>query len=172
MIDLTGKQFGQWKVLGQAIKKVKDKWNDTWWFCECSCTHTRTVRGKNLRNGGSLGCGCSKKRKRLRSFEALYNVLVRDTDRRNRTLSVDLSYEEFLTFVKIKKCHYCKAQVEWAEFNVAGKARHNLDRVDNSKGYSRDNCVVCCKRCNMAKGDRFTYDEWKSIGRLIQTWEK
>ena len=27
----------------------------------------------------------------------------------------------------------------------------NLDRVDSNKGYSKDNCVVCCYICNKMK---------------------
>jgi hypothetical protein len=27
-------------------------------------------------------------------------------------------------------------------------------------GYVEVNVVGCCKRCNIAKGNRFTYDEW------------
>lgn len=39
-------------------------------------------------------------------------------------------------------CHYC------------GKSGPNgIDRVDNSKGYLKTNCVPCCKHCNYVKGD-------------------
>jgi hypothetical protein len=28
---------------------------------------------------------------------------------------------------------------------------NGIDRVDNTRGYSIDNCVACCKQCNWAK---------------------
>ena len=37
-------------------------------------------------------------------------------------------------------------------------AKYNLDRKDNSIGYSKNNCVVCCSTCNYIKGDKFTYE--------------
>lgn len=27
-----------------------------------------------------------------------------------------------------------------------------IDRVDSSKGYTVDNCVSCCRECNVSKG--------------------
>lgn len=56
-IDMTGKQFGRWKVISKSMtnssRQVK-------WLCECSCEkHTRReVVGAELRRGTSLSCGC------------------------------------------------------------------------------------------------------------------
>ena len=33
--------------------------------------------------------------------------------------------------------------------------RLTIDRLDNSRGYSLDNIVWCCYRCNAIKGDFF-----------------
>jgi hypothetical protein len=46
---------------------------------------------------------------------------------------------------------------------VDGKATsraYQLDRKDNALGYSVDNCVVCCHRCNDAKSNGYDYEEW------------
>jgi 5-methylcytosine-specific restriction endonuclease McrA len=34
-----------------------------------------------------------------------------------------------------------------------------IDRVDNSIGYTPDNCVPCCTQCNRIKLDHLTYEE-------------
>ncbi len=34
-----------------------------------------------------------------------------------------------------------------------------LDRKDNDKGYTIDNVVPCCGRCNQIKGNKITYEE-------------
>ena len=50
------------------------------------------------------------------------------------------------------ECHYC------------GKDGPNgIDRVDNSIGYTFENCVPCCKHCNYVKGDLSLadFDEWR-----------
>jgi hypothetical protein len=46
---------------------------------------------------------------------------------------------------------------------------YNLDRVDNTKGYSKNNCTVCCKVCNRMKYTLSSVDfiaHIKKIARL------
>ncbi len=61
-VDLTGKQFGRWKVLKRSEDIIDKKTNkhSTYWLCECSCDkHTiRTVKGTALVKGRSKSCGC------------------------------------------------------------------------------------------------------------------
>lgn len=47
------------------------------------------------------------------------------------------------------------------------RGAYNLDRKDNSKGYSIKNCVVCCTVCNLTRGNRFTYEQFLEIGKLL-----
>lgn len=169
MIDLTGRTFGDWEVLYFDSRCGSVTNRDNLWWCRCVCGTTRAVSGRNLRNGGSLGCGCTKKGLRLRPFEALYNCLWSVSRKLGR--STDITYDEFLGFVDIKHCHYCDDQITWSEFCVNKNGNHyNLDRKDNSLGYTTDNCVVCCTRCNRAKSNHFTYEEWVKIGALIRSW--
>jgi len=43
---------------------------------------------------------------------------------------------------------------------VRGSRSYKLDRMNNDSGYTKDNCVVCCWKCNQSKGNRYTYEEW------------
>lgn len=36
--------------------------------------------------------------------------------------------------------------------------------MNNSTGYSKENCVVCCSVCNTFKSDKFTYTEMLKLG--------
>ena len=127
---------------------------------------------RELYNNLSRGCGCVNWGKRLKPYEALYRMLLRQTAKRK--YKVNLTYKQFLKFVEIKECHYCGAPIKWKKYNIVIKPAcgHNLDRKDNNKDYSISNCVVCCPRCNWSKGAVFTYNEWRQIGKLIQSWEK
>lgn len=51
-----------------------------------------------------------------------------------------LSFEEFLSFWK-GTCFYCGDPIETI----------GLDRLDNSLGYTKENVVPCCSKCNIAK---------------------
>ena|ERR1039458_6966363 len=81
-------------------------------------------------------------------------------------VDLTLSFEEFLSFVKIKECHYCGAPIHWSET----KGNYHLDRMNNARGYHADNLVVSCKRCNAAKSDHFTHPEWLAIGKIVRTF--
>jgi hypothetical protein len=60
LIDLTGRRFGRWTVLGRA--NHNDAANKPLWLCRCSCDRgvVRLVTGGNLRTGISKSCGCLK----------------------------------------------------------------------------------------------------------------
>lgn len=49
------------------------------------------------------------------------------------------------------KCSYCKKWVVILYQNIREKKQWTLDRVDNDKCHSKDNCVVSCLSCNISK---------------------
>jgi hypothetical protein len=57
-IDLTGRQFGRWRVIAVSSERQGYNWL---WFCECSCGTTRLVSGARLRSGLSTSCGCFRR---------------------------------------------------------------------------------------------------------------
>ena len=134
--------------------------------------------GVDFRRIGEVVKALGIKRKRwqwgpeMRPYEALYNVLLAEAHRGSRDIPVQLSYDEFVKFTCEKTCHYCGGNVVWA-FRIRHKeyVGTNIDRKDNTLGYSVDNCVVCCGSCNRTKGDRYTYEEFLIIAhglRLVQ----
>jgi hypothetical protein len=86
-----------------------------------------------------------------------------------------LGEEEFYNLTQMP-CHYCGAvrtNRRFVPHNLYGDFRYNgIDRVDNSRGYTPDNVVPCCRHCNMAKG-RTTYQEFiKWIKALVRHHNK
>lgn len=43
-----------------------------------------------------------------------------------------------------------------------------VDRMDNKKGHIKSNCVPCCKECNIARMDNFSFEETKLLGKCIR----
>ena len=108
---------------------------------------------------------------RLRPFESLYNVLKRSAGMRKR--DVLLSYDEFVEFTSTSSCQYCGASVLWVPYmNDTSFKGYNLDRKDNAVGYSKENCVVCCSRCNRAKSDSFTHEEWVAMTAALKEFHE
>ena len=144
--------------------------------CKCECGNFTEVSANNLIGGKVVSCGCALQGcNRLRPYEWLYQGLVRGAE--DRELDLDISYENFVAFTTIKACHYCGGEVWWNPYSgnhMRGMhtRSYNLDRMDSRRGYLNDNVVVCCTRCNRAKNNLFTYDEWVRIGKIIATFGK
>ena len=63
-IDLTGKKFGLWLVLGRSDDYVDKKGNHyPRWLCECQCKKKtrRLYRSHELTSGYTTNCGCVEK---------------------------------------------------------------------------------------------------------------
>lgn len=72
--------------------------------------------------------------------ENRYNIYKKNAKKRN--LEFLLTKNQFYNLTA-QPCCYCG--------DLQG---HNgIDRVDSSKGYTVDNCVSCCSRCNIMKMD-------------------
>jgi hypothetical protein len=97
-------------------------------------------------------------------FRAAFNELIRGCKRRG--YSISLVYEDFFALTSIKSCHYCATKIDWYPHTkhngkeVKGSRSYKLDRKNNDCGYTKENCVVCCWKCNQSKGNRYSYEEW------------
>lgn len=163
--ELIGKKFGKWTIVGDAPRNKHGHQRCT---VKCSCGKIGITTTTYVLSGKSTQCkSCSS---RIPPYESLYHLLQRSAKKKG--IGVQITYHDFLTFATISQCSYCKGIIEWVPFlkKVDGKSihRYNLDRKDNSKGYTKDNCVVCCSRCNKIKNDEFTSEEMMSIGPFVR----
>lgn len=137
-IDLTGMTFGTWTVLSYSRYSYQPLW-----LCRCICGAEREVSGAGLRTGGSTNCGCQRKSRQShgdsrvsgpsgRTYRIWKNMRSRckpeykqASDYAGRGISVCARWESYEAFVQdMGKC----------------PAGMSLDREDNDKGYTPDNC--------------------------------
>ncbi len=161
VIELTGKIVGSWIILKRIPPAQRPATDiNQCWLARCLKCKSETNRSMTqLRRRD--GCHkCAGERRRLRPFEAIYNALrchiITRKDRSTKEFS--LSYEAFVALIDTGRCHYCHVPLTWMRHN--GSITHHLDRADNSRGYTDDNCKACCILCNYAKGARYTYEQW------------
>lgn len=176
-MDRVGQTFGNWKVISAAKPvhyecKTYTRFHRRW-LCECQCVKKtkKTVSDNQLMSGGGIEC-CSFRwtngKAAKRPYEALFNLLIHAA--KHRGIPADLTYEQFLIFTSITSCHYCGEVVSWKKYDVSRRGhRYNLDRKDNGAPYTSDNLVVCCKRCNYAKGRWFSYEEWMAMTAALRS---
>jgi len=84
----------------------------------------------------------------------LYYQYSKCAEKRNYTF--DLTKEEFCG-IATAPCLYCGSQCQ-NKVKGGGKTSGDfyytgVDRVDNTLGYTKENCVPCCRTCNSMKLD-------------------
>jgi hypothetical protein len=110
--------------------------------------------------------------KYIRPYEPTYNTLVRRAKRRG--IPVELTYEQFCVLYEIPDCHYCGINLNRKKLTyggsrkryTSGSVEYSLDRKDNLKGYSFENSVPCCPRCNFTKRNFLSYGEMVIISEI------
>jgi len=157
-IEMTGKQMWNWTV----IKKVKVPGETKAMFlCRCICGTEKAISGTRLRRGVTKSCGCD--RKELTTEENFHRNMLcnyKSTAKR-RNHDFDLSKEKFIELIH-QNCYYCGVKPSNC-FKIYEDVFYysGLDRVDSSKGYTKNNIVPCCKKCNRGKSD-LSVDEFKN----------
>jgi hypothetical protein len=148
--DLTGQRFTKLVVLYRSGKG---------WNCQCDCGEQCIQEITPLKNGLVKSCGCRKKE--IERFDENTNKIqclkIYQRNAKFRNKEWKLTDDEFFNLVKMP-CFYCGM----IESNCISKkdsrcpsfAYNGIDRVINSEGYSIDNCVACCRWCNVAKSSR------------------
>jgi hypothetical protein len=145
------------------FKKDKRKTNRNGRSYWCKDCHNRSQRVERSTEDGRKRYNARCKRwrdetdkgrmsnaSRSRNTKSRFNRGRKDAARRG--LAWEISFEAWVTIAKANCCHYCD--------NSLPEAGHGLDRKDCDLGYTEDNVVSCCSRCNMCRGNYFTYDEF------------
>ena len=140
--DLSGCKFGRLTVI-QKDAKSKGR---TKWICKCDCGNVKSIQATHLKSGATSSCGCYQKERAIlcntihgKTTTSLHNrwkaIKQRCLNSNNKRYQdygergINIC-DEWLDFRNFEK---------WALNN--GYAENlSLDRVDNDKGYSPDNC--------------------------------
>ena len=128
-----GMKFGKWLVLAEAERKSTQRH----WLCQCDCGKQRSVNEYTLTSGRSTQCmACASgahgkvKSAEWESWQAMKSRCDNPAHHAyarygGRGISYDSSWSDFLTFL---------ADMGPRPIGTS------LDRIDNEKGYSKENC--------------------------------
>lgn len=139
----------EWKKYGEltVIEKSKSNINGVYWICQCSCGKKVEVLGASLRRGDVKSCGCLRIKKSTK--HGLSKSRIRTIWKGMMERCYNKNSCEYHNYggIGIKVCeewHNVEVFAEWAHSNGydgnAERGKCTIDRIDNSKGYSPDNC--------------------------------
>jgi hypothetical protein len=82
-------------------------------------------------------------------LEKVFNTYLRHACDKKRQFN--LTKQEFYDLTQ-KNCYYCNKKPEQKTRSKLKTIFYNgIDRIDSNKGYFLENCVSCCKFCNIMK---------------------
>lgn len=174
---LIGKTFNKIKVL-KFSRMINSR---SFYEVECLRCGTITEMRSDRFNGTQKLETCSKCRQKYaiqKSKEratpdavviSLYSQYKNSAVKRG--LEFSLTLEQFKTLI-FQECNYCgsdpiETTTSKSRNRTSMPVKHNgIDRIDNTKGYTMDNCVPSCLTCNMMK-KQLTVDEFLEHIRLV-----
>lgn len=147
--DLTGKKFG---LLTALYRNGKNKEGRYMWRCKCECGNEYDVATSSLTSGNTRSCGCLQP-KRARETHFKHG----DSPYGKKATKL------YIVWGGMKNRCTCKSHVEFKNYGQRGisvcsewasdyvtfrdwalkngyKEGLQLDRIDNDKGYSPENC--------------------------------
>lgn len=149
-IDLTGKRFGNLTAVRLSEHRLSSSGvSKRYWLCKCDCGNTKSIYARSLTSGNTKSCGC-------------LNIYKLKTDKRRKTHGLSKTHL-YKVWVDIKRRCNNKSREDYRYYGGEGKRvceewtenyeafyqwalssgykdGLTIDRIDNTKGYSPDNC--------------------------------
>jgi hypothetical protein len=194
-LDLIGKRFGRWRVIGTAPRSYQ-----TMWECVCDCGAVRQVSGANLTTGHSTSCGCFREENRpnlakSRDYRGSKNPRAKRSADINggvwvpassiwykraagifysaKNKGIPLGFKnvaELATYIKSIAPYKCpvfnKKFVERG--NGFSKWSPSIDKINPKKGYIRGNIQVISMMANCMKRDATAQELRQFAGWVLQ----
>lgn len=138
-LDLRWRRFGRLVAIAQA---GRDPRGGVLWLCFCDCGNSSVCLAANLRKGNSTSCGCKTREGKHLHARGGVGTPTYQTWLHMRQRCLNTGDDAFENYGG-RGVTICP---EWSDFSVflcdmgprpEGKT---IDRIDNSAGYSKDNC--------------------------------
>lgn len=140
--DITGKRYGRLTVV--SLDPVRTKSRSARWLCLCDCGNETVVPGGDLHSVTTRSCGCLQgEHHGMRNSPeyAIWNGIINRCENPNYK-----NYKQYgARGITISKEWRGSFIAFFEEVGLRPSLTHQIDRIDNRKGYESGNCrwVTC-----------------------------
>lgn len=149
---LTLKQIAH--KYNQSISALKQRYRKG---VDKGYTAEEIIFGRKKKRGSKIAKDYRDKGVNIRAKASKMISSYKNKDAKNGVSMCDIGIDWMIKNILSQKCVYC-----------GDDQRIGCDRIDNSKGHTKDNVVPCCIECNTARNNNFSFDEMKIIGNAIK----
>lgn len=164
--------------MGFVLKPRSDGRNRKFAKCVCECGTEKEVMYKDLKNGKSKSCGCLQKEKASIIGKAKRTHELTDTKEyrswaglRNRCSNPRNKHYKEYGGRGVTVC------TEWGSFEQflvdmgnAPSPQYSVERTDNSKGYSKSNCIWATAKTQANNRRNNALGTIEDVTRTISEW--
>lgn len=164
--DLKGQKFGRLTPL----EKVSTT-GAALWLCQCDCGKQKVVQAGNMlrkkRSTKSCGCACTERITKMSTLHGEYGTKLNGIwgSMRHRCMTSSVNHKKYKYYAQRgitvdERWSTFPPFKEWAVLN-GYKEGLSIERLDNDKGYSPENCVWIPKNLqgrNRRTSLRLTYN--------------
>lgn len=169
-LELSGQKFHRLTVIERTINNSHGK---SQWLCRCDCGEELITSGSHLTTGHTKSCGCIKNQDKIThglSETVEYGIwcgITKRTTNKNEKRYKDYGgrgivmcerWRNFENFIK--------------DMGQRPSINHSIDRIDNDKGYSPENCKWSTRfeqARNTRNNHHITID---GVTKLVTDWFK
>jgi hypothetical protein len=146
-IDLTGHKFERLTALRDA---GRNRWKQAVWECICECGKTLTVASGALRKGNTRSCGCLARDETI-NRNTTHGYTKNRSEFREYTIWLEMknrcfdpNHKDYYKYggrgISISSEWAVSFETFYQDMGRRPTPQHSIDRIDNSKSYSKDNC--------------------------------
>jgi len=171
--DLSDQRYG--RLIVSSLSEMRGK--HRYWLCFCDCGNKKYVCASNLYNKHAQSCGCLNKELTLKrnvthgkSKTITYSIWK---GIRKRCLNQNEPNYHNYGGRGIKVCDsWAKYENFYADMGERPSDQHSIDRIDNNKGYSPNNCRWATQKTQMNNTRSNVLITHNGLTLTVQEWSE